>query len=146
MTSESRFVFDTNVIVSAVLLRRSVSRQAFDEALARGKILVSSATLAELNDVLRRPRFEPYLGEEERLQFLAAFVREAEFLEITEGVRESRDPKDDKFLELAASGNAVCIVSGDADLLVLHPWRGIPIVTPRAFLEGTRENEAAPPP
>ena len=45
-----------------------------------------------------------------------------------------RDPKDDKFLDLAVSGQATHLVTGDPDLLALHPFRGIDIVTARAFL------------
>ncbi|MDE2844360.1 MAG: putative toxin-antitoxin system toxin component, PIN family [Chloroflexota bacterium] len=44
-----------------------------------------------------------------------------------------RDPKDDKFLELAVSGQASHIVSGDQDMLELHPFRGIPVLSPRSF-------------
>ena len=134
MPTEPHFVFDTNALVSALLLKNSVSRQAFDKALKAGKILISSATMAELNDVLKREKFEKYITEEERVQFLTAFVREAKLVEVTETVTDCRDPKDNKFLELAVSGNAVCIVSGDKDLLDLQPFRGIPIVPPREFL------------
>ena len=52
----------------------------------------------------------------------------------TESVRECRDPKDDKFLELALAANARVIVTGDNDLLVLHPWRGIEILRPADYL------------
>jgi putative PIN family toxin of toxin-antitoxin system len=45
-------------------------------------------------------------------------------------VRACRDPKDDKFLEVALNGTADAIVTGDADLLEMHPWRGIEVVTP----------------
>jgi putative PIN family toxin of toxin-antitoxin system len=55
---------------------------------------------------------------------------------IIQVVRECRDPKDDKFLELALNGRADLIITGDADLLVLNPWRGIEIVTPREYLTG----------
>ena len=55
-------------------------------------------------------------------------------VEITQTIRVCRDPKDDKFLELAVSGSATHIVSGDQDLLDLHPFRGISIVSPRRFL------------
>lgn len=134
MPSELRPVFDTGVVVSAVLLPRSVPRQAFDRAMERGKLLISLATVAELNEVLSRPRFEKYLREEERMDFFAAFVREAELVEVTELVTECRDPKDNKFLELALTGKATCIVSGDQDLLVLHPFRGVPVLTPQRFL------------
>ena len=135
MPVELRFVFDTNAVVSALLLKQSVSRQAFDRALKEGKIIISAATVAELNEVLKRKKFEKYVTEEERIQFLTALVREARLVEVVETVTVCRDPKDDKFLELAISGNAVCIVSGDKDLLDLHPFRNISIIPPREFLD-----------
>ena len=87
--------------------------------------------------VLRRKGFDKYVLEEERIEFVTALVRDAILVEITETVRECRDPKDDKFLELAVCGRAACIVSGDNDLLSLHPFRRIPVVTPREFLDST---------
>jgi predicted nucleic acid-binding protein len=51
VTSSERSVLDTNVVVSAVLLPRSVPRQAFDLAFVRGVVLVSDSTLTELNIV-----------------------------------------------------------------------------------------------
>ena len=74
-------------------------RQAFGRTLQHGTLLMSSATVAELNDVLRRPRFDPYVHEDEHLQFLATLVRDAEVVEVTEVVTGCRDPKDNKFLE-----------------------------------------------
>ena len=134
MTSERRFVFDTNSIVSALLLKQSISRQAFDHARGQGILLVSLDTLAELSDVLRRPRFAKYVTEQEREQFLAAYVYEATLIEVKEVIQACRDPKDDKFLELAVTGHADTLVTGDQDLLVLHPFRGITIVTARGLL------------
>ncbi|HVC93784.1 MAG TPA: putative toxin-antitoxin system toxin component, PIN family [Pirellulales bacterium] len=136
MTREPRAVIDTTVAVSAVLLPRSVPRQAFDAVVARGKMLVSEETIAELNDVLRRAKFDKYVSQERRLEFLAALVSEAEVVQVTDVVTQCRDPNDNKFLELAVSGNATHIVSGDADLLALHPFRGIAIVSPQEFLAG----------
>ncbi len=135
MANEPCFVFDTHVVISALLLKRSVARQAFDRATQRGKLLISRVTVEELNDVLRRKGFERYITEEERMEFLSAFVRDGVLVEIVERVVACRDPKDDKFLELAVNGKATCIVSGDEDLLILHPFRGIAIVSPRQFLE-----------
>jgi putative PIN family toxin of toxin-antitoxin system len=63
-------------------------------------------------------------------------MAEAEAVEITERIAACRDATDDKFLELAVNGEADVIVSGDADLLVLNPFRGIPIVAPAAFVQG----------
>jgi len=50
-------------------------------------------------------------------------------------IRACRDSKDDKFLELAISGLATHVVTGDSDLLALNPFRGIQIISPQAFLE-----------
>src|ERR1051325_9545148 len=96
--NELRTVIDTGVAVSAVLLPLSVPRQAFDAAAERGKLLVSEATVAELDEVLRRPKFDKYLSEEQRLEFLAALVRQAEPVEVTEAVTACRAAKDNKFL------------------------------------------------
>lgn len=133
--SDHRFVLDTNVIISAVLLKQSVARQAFDKAFIDGKVLLSVAVIDELNNTLRREKFNRYLPEEDRLQFLAALVRASSLIDITVTIAECRDKKDDKFLELAVSGKADIIVSGDEDLVTMHPFRHIHILTPREFLE-----------
>ena len=130
-----RFVFDTNVIVSAALLAGSVPRQAFDKALDEGTILISTPVLLELSEVLGREKLNKYLLESERMRFLVALLKGTELVEITTSVTACRDDKDNKFLELAVSGNADYIVSGDEDLLVLNPFRGIPILTPRKFMD-----------
>ncbi|MCI0359441.1 MAG: putative toxin-antitoxin system toxin component, PIN family [Planctomycetaceae bacterium] len=96
---------------------------------------MSSATIAELDEVFRRPKFNKYISEELRLEFLAGLIREAELVEVTAVIVDCRDEKDNKFLELGASGKASHIVTGDDDLLVLHPYRGCNnILTPRDFL------------
>src|SRR5438445_996557 len=116
MNGNRRFVFDTNSVVSALLFEHSVPAQAFFSALCAGEILLSHTTLAELNDVLGRKKFDRYVSRDEREQFLKMLVRDATVVEISEEIRESRDPKDNMFLALAVNGNAACIVSGDADL------------------------------
>ena len=135
MAAKPRFVFDTSAVISAVLLKQSISRRAFDKALDEGELLVSAETIDELNQTLGRTDFARYVTEDERMEFLAVLLREARLVEVTVHVGECRDPRDNKFLELALSGNAECVVSGDQDLLVLHPFRGISIVTPRGFLD-----------
>ncbi len=117
--NEFRTVIDTGVVVSAALIPGSIPRQAFDAAMNRGKVLVSEPTVEELDMVLRRPKFNKYLSEEKRQEFLAALVKEAEIVEITENVVVCRDPDDDKFLELAVSGRASHIMSSDGDLVGL---------------------------
>lgn len=129
-----RFVFDTNTIVSALLFRNSVPRQAFDRALDSGTILISDALVMELSRVLGRERFDPYVSLEERNEFLVSLVRNSDLIEITESVRACRDPDDDRILELAVNGAAAYIVTGDSDLLVMNPFRGVEILTPARFL------------
>jgi uncharacterized protein len=55
-------------------------------------------------------------------------------VQVTHPVQGCRDTRDDKFLEVAFNGQADAIISGDADLLELNPFRGIPILSPREFL------------
>lgn len=52
-----------------------------------------------------------------------------------------RDAKDDKFLELAISGGATYLISGDKDLRALNLFRGIAIVTAAEFLAATESKE-----
>jgi len=135
MMSSPRWVVDTNTIVSALLFTNSVPRQALDWARHHGIILQSRQTIEELNDVLRRRKFDRYISEVERLIFLEAFILAAELVEVIQTIRIARDPKDDKFLELAVNGNADAILTGDDDLLTLTPYAGIIIMTPRRFID-----------
>jgi uncharacterized protein len=130
-----RCVFDTNVLVSALLLPDSKPRHALDRALQEGKVLVSFAVLAELHEVLSRKRFRRYINEVDVRSFLAALARETQWVDADVQIQACRDPKDDKFLELAVSGQATHIVTGDADLLALNPFRGVKILAPHRFLE-----------
>jgi predicted nucleic acid-binding protein len=128
--SETRVVIDTNVVVSAVLLPRSVPRQAFDTAVSLGKQLVSEATVSELDE-----------AQVQQIRF------GGEAIGVPRGSRTSRrgsgrhraitvcrDADDNKFLELAVSGRASHIVSGDDEMLAPHPFRGISILPPQDFL------------
>src|SRR2546427_7909906 len=134
MKSKDRFILDTTVLVSAVLIGNSRPAEAFRKARQLGEILLSLTVAEELNDVLGSEKFDRYITREDRERFLAAFIQAAKFIEVTEQIAACRDPKDDKFLELAVSGHATCIVTGDDDLLVLHPFRGISILSVEHFL------------
>jgi putative PIN family toxin of toxin-antitoxin system len=129
-----RYVFDTNVIVSALLFNSSKPAQALRYALENGELLLSLDLLEELNEVLERERFSRYVTSEEREEFLDVLVERAALVEIVETVEECRDRKDDKLLELALNGQAQYIITGDRDLLVLHPFRAVAVITVDAFL------------
>ena len=132
---ELRFVIDTNILVSAVLIKSSVPDVAFKKAKNLGIILFSEATFQELQEIFNRSKFDKYISLSIRTQFLAKLKLESEAVEIVEIIKECRDPKDDKFLEVAINGNATHIITGDKDLLELHPFRGVDIITATQFLE-----------
>lgn len=131
----NRFVVDTNVLISALLFKNSVPFRAIELAEKQGIILYSEATLNELEQVLNRKKFNKYISLEERQVFLLKFVSASELVSIKETIAVCRDEKDNKFLELAVSGNANIIVTGDLDLLVLNPFQAVEIVTPDIFID-----------
>jgi len=135
MTPDEGFVFDTNVLVSALAFPGSTPRRAFDLAAGRGAILASSETLLELHGTLRRPKLARYFGRAEQEIFLAALAREAILVEVTERLTLCRDPRDDRFLELAAAGHASHLVSGDRDLLEPRSVPRHPDCHPGSLLE-----------
>ncbi|MDZ4717569.1 MAG: putative toxin-antitoxin system toxin component, PIN family [Roseiflexaceae bacterium] len=135
MNPNKRFVFDTNVLVSALLFAESKPAQAFFLAVQTGTLLTSLAALHELSDVLRRKKFDTYLTIDEREAFLDRYTHLAITINVTESIQVCRDTKDDKFLEIAANGQATELITGDPDLLVLHPFRGISIILPNTFLQ-----------
>ena len=134
MRSKERIVVDTNALVSRLLLPDSVPARAVHKAVTEARLLVSDATLMELADVLSRAKLDPYVSIADRQQFLRLLGRISEMVPVVHTIRACRDPRDDKFLELAVNGEADIIVTGDDDLLVLNPFRDIPIVTPAAYL------------
>ncbi len=134
MPRDLRVIFDTNTPISAFLLPESIPRQALDSATVAGRLLLSPATATELTEVLRQPKFDRYLSEHRRMTLLAVLIHHADLVEVDVTVIDYRDPKDNKFLELAVSRHASHLVTGDQDLLVLHPFRTTSILTPREFL------------
>ncbi|MGH8009820.1 MAG: putative toxin-antitoxin system toxin component, PIN family [Candidatus Binatia bacterium] len=135
MRARERVVVDTGVLISRLMLPKSVPAQAVSKVAKHGQLLASAATLEELTDVLARPKFDPYVTVTERQKFLRLLGRLVEQVPIIHRVEECRDPKDDKFLELAINGRADVIVTGDDGLLVLSPYHDVPIITPAAYME-----------
>ncbi len=131
----NRFIFDTNTLISAFLLGGSTSSQAFRKAMDIGEIITTHAINRELADVFLRSKFDKYVSLENRLEILDLLARQCrEWPEPEERIEICRDPKDNKFLELAVLSYATCIVTGDEDLLILHPFRDTAILNSRDFL------------
>jgi len=134
MNDRQRLVFDANTLVSAALSKGSTPDRALRLALSSGQLLFSSESIAELRDVLARPKFDRYLTRQERDLFLTRLIQRGTLVEVVERVQVCRDPEDDKYLALAADGQAAGIISGDNDLLALKSFRGIPILSPADFV------------
>lgn len=129
------FVIDTNVLISAHLLPHSTPRYAYDLIWQRGIAVFSKATFHEFATTFTREKFEQYQALENRLKMIALIEDRGHFKEATVRITKCRDPQDNMFLELAVSCSASAIISSDPDLLMLHPFRGIPILSPADFLK-----------
>lgn len=129
-----RVVIDTNTHVSAAILLGSIPFQAVEKAIRSSQILFSLDTWHELEDVLLREKFDRYKAIEVRYRYLKYLSEIVETISVHTSVSVCRHPKDDKFLELAIDGRVDLIVTGDKDLLVLHSFQGIAIITPAAYL------------
>jgi uncharacterized protein len=130
-----RIVIDTNVYVSRLLREQSKPGRAVGRAWTDGITLVSDATVKELREVLMRQKFARYIRREQVDPYVTQVWNIALHIVDCPPIRACRDPKDDKFLEVAVHGRADAIVTGDSDLLDLHPFRGIAILTPAEYLE-----------
>lgn len=129
-------VFDTNVLVSRLLASKdSPPARTVRLVLEGGGLhLFSEETFGELSDVLNRPKFDPYLPHEKRMHFLSEMKELSQMIPISHTFSVCRDPKDNKFLDVAVSGKADFLITGDADLLALHPFEEVNILSPHDFL------------
>ncbi len=134
-----KIVIDTNVIISAILFNNSPPGKAVKLANQLGQILLSDVIFQEMQKTITRKKFDRYLSYDSRRQILSKLLLDSELVEITETITICRDPKDNKFLEVAVSGQGDLIITGDQDLLILNPFRGIDIITVNEFL--TRVND-----
>ena len=127
-------VFDASSFVSAAMRADGIPERALLHAFRFDQVAISDAVLAEYLKVIHRPRLAKFLNIEVR----AFVLRQLQSLGIrfvpAEPITDCRDPKDNKYLELALAAKAEAIVSSDNDLLVLHPWRGVPVVSPASYL------------
>ncbi|MDO9302397.1 MAG: putative toxin-antitoxin system toxin component, PIN family [Anaerolineales bacterium] len=132
-----RAVIDTGVFVSALIRRQGTTGDVLLALRdARFTAIYTTDILVEIIDVLGRTKFRTkYHIEPDDITELINLIRlRGELVVPTQTVSACRDPKDDKFLEAALAAQTDCIVSGDADLLVLTPFQDVPILRPAEFL------------
>ena len=130
-----RAVLDTNLLVSYLLTQGDTMSRIIDHWEQWHFVaIVSPAMLAELKEIVRRPRLRANMNLDPQA-LIDVIEQDAEVVpgEVTlTGV--CRDPKDDIFIACAVEGRADVLVSGDADLLVLGSYQGVQMITPAAFL------------
>jgi putative PIN family toxin of toxin-antitoxin system len=128
-----RLVLDTNVLVSSILSPASISAKILNWGEDNGVILYSTATLTEVLSVLGRSKFSKYIDHDD-IDGLSIRIKTVWlFVEILNQVQLCRDPKDDKFIDLALNGEASHLITGDSDLLVLNPIQNTLVIKPRTF-------------
>jgi len=130
MTIGARIVVDANVLVSRLILPESIRAKALARTESNARLLISEATTYELADALSRAKFDGYVSLEARKGFIERLTQIADMVPIIQVVRDCRDPKDNKFLEVALNGSADLIIAGDRGLLAMNPRRGIAIRSP----------------
>lgn len=126
-------VFDTNVVLSALVFangRLAWLRRHWREG--QSVPLVSKATVAELQRVLGYPRLK--LSREYQIELLSDYLCYCEIVAAVESCPlQCRDSQDQPFLDLAHSGKAKILVTGDADLLALAGQSAFQIETPEVY-------------
>jgi len=96
---------------------------------------MSESTLYELAEVLGREKFDAYVSIQDREEFLRMLGRIVEMVTILHAIHDCREVRDNQILEVAVNGQAQVIITGDEDLLVLNPFRDIPIMRPADYLK-----------
>ncbi len=130
-----RVVIDTSVVISSLLQPEGNSRRAFVVALWDCSPIMSLQTLGELLAVVQRPKFKHKIDANDLMEILDLIATKSENIMVTSALAVCRDSKDDMFLNLAIDGKADILLTRDPDLLVLHPFRNISIVSPTDFLK-----------
>ena len=123
----------------------SLPQQVFDYATSQAIPLISDEVQSEIENVISRPKLQKYITLERRTKFLSELSQQVERVTINQQIRACRDPKDDKFLDLAVCGEANYIIAGDTDLLDLHPFQNISIIKAANFLTAVKIVNSLPP-
>jgi putative PIN family toxin of toxin-antitoxin system len=137
MTAKThRIVVDTNLWVSMALGSKTVTLQ-MQQILTHANlsIFTSIEQLEELTETLAKPKLQKYLTTQRTQQLFELIWQRAQLIPIISQNKICRDPKDDFIINLALDAQAHCIVTGDADLLVLNPIDALEILTMTDFLQ-----------
>lgn len=135
---DKNYICDTNVLISSIFSKNTPPSLTVDFIQENGFFAFSHETFSELSEVINREKFDKFSPREKRKEFLETIRNISNLYEIIRKVEICRDPKDDKFLDVAIASYADYLITGDEDLLVLKSIGDTAIITPRAFIEKAR--------
>lgn len=127
-----RVVIDTNIWIS-FLIGKSLIGLSDAIISNRVQILFSDALFSELLEVLQRPKFKKYFLSVTIEKLITLLYEKVEWIDITSQFNDCRDEKDNFLLDLAVSGRANYLITGDEDLLILNPFHGVGIICYQSF-------------
>lgn len=143
--STFKVVIDTNVWISGLLTRTGAAALLTRHVVQEGQAVFTTQTFAELKDRLWRPKFDRYLTLEQRRKMLSDIESSGLWVEVPPALSAAtfcRDAADDMFIHAAHAADSTWLVSGDDDLLCLHPLGAVQILSPRAALDAWKVRSA----
>lgn len=132
-SNELLFIFDTNTLISGALIQNSIPSFCLKKVINLGYLCFSKETFLELKEVLERKKFEKYLSRDQKIQFFEKIKKVSLLVEPKQFFEICRDPKDNKFLDLAFESKSSFLITGDLDLLVLKSFDQTQIINPSDF-------------
>ena len=120
------------VLISAALSKGAPFR-ILEHLIKNNALIFSKETISELSSRIIQPKFDKYVSAEDREAYVNNLILSADLVIIDNLIQGCRDRDDDKFLETAVKGDAQFIITGDQDLLAMHRFEGIDIVTVQEF-------------
>lgn len=136
MNEKPRIVIDTQILLRAIVNRRSLPAKIVFDLAKVYELVVSEGTLDEITELVQRPKIRAKFSlSDEAIDELLVRLSGGDHVVVTTVPAISRDPKDDVFLACAEAGKANYIVSEDNDLLVLNPYQSIQIVNALDFFK-----------
>lgn len=134
MLNPKRFILDTNVLISAFIVRATVTYSVLSHCVSKGMLLFSTDTFEEFYRVISRSKFDKYFSDSDRRKLVYKVLDISQYQKVSSDLKLCTGETDNMFLNLAVDGGASCIVTGDKALLQVNPLGNIPILNPRQFL------------
>ena len=131
-----KVVFDTNVLISAVLVKEGISAKLIKHS-EPFEVVTSEEILTELLEKLQLPRIKDKYKFSDALigEYISTLRKDSTVVSVFTQVSVVRDTNDNMVLACAIDGKADYLVTGDKDLLDIGTYQGVIIISPAEFLQ-----------